>query len=128
MSSAEINTVPCPVNVVAVRGDYLAWRVEINVDCQVLDLTAYNYIAEVFQTTRRIDESNPCGGIVRVAKVTDLNVELDEASDPKAIVLSLLPEQTEMLNSGCCYQWSLRWYSTDIKSIRTISAGSITVI
>lgn len=120
---------PCEILVTSVRGDYLSFRVEVDLGCSdtnPIDLSAYNYAAELWQVTRRIDESNPFGGIVRVEKVATFGVELQQDSTPPAVVLSLPASETALLMPEVPYRWDLRWYITP-ESVRTLAYGPLKV-
>ena len=121
--SVTINAVTCPANVVAKRGDYLAFRVEVGADCAGLDLSQYNYIAEVWSATRRIDENNPDGGLVHVAKIHDLGVEVDV----DALVLTMEASKTEAFTPDTEYYWFVKWM-LDPESQKTLSHGSFKVV
>ena len=120
---------PCEILVTSVRGDYLSFRVEVDIGCNdgdAVDLSLYNYAAELWQVTRRIDQSNPSGGIVRVEKAASFGVELQQDSTPPAVILTLPAAETAKLMPEVPYRWDLRWYITP-ESVRTLAYGPLKV-
>ena len=127
-----INTTPCEIAVAAIRGDYLSIRVDVDLSCEEgetpINLEDYLYSSELWEVTRNIDESNPNGGVVRVARVFDFTIELYSSDDPPFIVLSLDGSQTSQLKPEVPYRWDIRWYqSLSPDSVKTISYGPLVV-
>ena len=126
MSMPYITNEICEQPVVGIRGDYLAFRIEINApDCPAeINLASYSYDAQVWSQTRAIDPTNPAGGIVLIEKQTDFGVEL--LQDEGAIVLTLDADQTSLLKPDEEYRWFLKWFITR-PSIKTIANGPLKV-
>lgn len=125
-----INTTPCEIAVAAIRGDYLAIRVDIDLSCEEnpedVSIEDYLYSSELWEVTRNIDESNPNGGIVRVSKVFDFTIELYSSDEPQFIVISLDGTETARLKPEVPYRWDIRWFKTP-ESVKTISFGPLVV-
>lgn len=124
-----VNLEPCEIAVTAVRGDYVGFTVNIATGCEgePVQLDQYNYSAELWSVTRCVDDNNPSGGLVPVEKQADFTIELNQASDPPMVVLSLLASQTEALQPDTIYHWDLKWF-LNTESIKTIGHGPFKVI
>lgn len=124
-----ISLEPCEIAVTAVRGDYAGFVVQVGAACSdtPIQLDEFQYSAELWTATRRVDDSNPAGGLVLVEKVYDFNIEQNQITDPPSLILSLVASQTATLEAETEYHWHVKWF-TDAESIKTIAHGPFKVI
>jgi len=123
-----ISLEPCEIAVSAVRGDYAGFVVQVGSGCdeETVELSGYQYKAELWSCTRKVDDSNPSGGLVLVEKQHDFSVELNQASTPPSIILSLTATETATLEAETEYHWSVKWMLSE-ESIKTIASGPFKV-
>ena len=124
-----ISLEPCEIAVTAVRGDYAGFVVQVGSACAEtpIQLDEFQYSAELWTATRRVDDSNPAGGLVLVEKKFDFLVEQNQASDPPSLIVSLTASDTSTLEAETEYHWHVKWF-TDAESIKTIAHGPFKVI
>lgn len=129
MSSVVVNSVPCEVDLVVKGGDYFAFRVQVDSElCEgaEVNLEDYSYSSGIWVTTRSINSSNPCGGLVKKEKLDEFKIEfLDE--DPPVLLLSLDADQTAALSTNCCLYWQIQWFIQP-EGARTLAHGNMKVI